>query len=282
MLVIGTGAVASFMVPRLMAAGQVPQVFGSPSPRLAALRDYTSAVSDPRAVQEHEGWLVLCKSWQNGAKLEQLRSVPRPRTILVLQNGLAPEADWTLPEVSVERGLSTYGLASLGPGLSLGGERGEIVLPLGSVWREVLRAAGLQVREVQEMAPAVWAKLVVNASLNVVAALHDLRNGEVLERPATRRLAAAAAREVACLARHDGVDLQGLDPVQVMEGVARGTAGNICSTLADLRSGRPTEYDSINGAVLRRARALGLALPTLEKLDRRFSALREVGAKRRA
>jgi ketopantoate reductase len=58
-----------------------------------------------------------------------------------------------------------------------------------------------------------------------------------------------------------------------MEAVARATAGNVCSTLADLRSGRPTEYDSINGAVLRRGRLAGMSLPALEELDRRFLSL---------
>lgn len=276
MLVIGTGAVASFLIPRLSAGGESLQVFGSPSERLAALDGDASlgAVSDPARVGQHETWLVVCKTWQNQEKLRQLASAPAPSRILVLQNGLEPEAGWS-KIANVERGLMTYGVASLGPGQAVGGEAGEIAVPVGSVWADVFRRSGLRVSEAQDMAEAVWWKLVVNASLNVVAALGNLRNGEVLERPTARMWAGFAARQVAQVSGLFGLSISPDGAVRRMEDVARATAANVCSTLADLRSGRPTEYASINGAVL--SLAGELPLEALRELDRRFSLIPSSG-----
>lgn len=269
LLVIGTGAVASFLLPRLLPVESRLQIFGSPSPRLHALSALASTASDPSAVERQAGWLVCCKTWQNREKVEALATAPAPDRILVLQNGLEPELDWLGLAPVVERGLLTYGVTSVGPGRAAGGEEGEIVLASGSPFVAVLRAAGLRVVEHDDMPAAVWWKLVVNASLNVVAALGGLLNGQVLEHPPSRARARQAALEVAELGRRFGLDLSA-QAVAVMERVAAITAGNVCSTLADLRSGRPTEYESINGALLRLAQAQGVRLPMLEELDREF------------
>jgi 2-dehydropantoate 2-reductase len=127
------------------------------------------------------------------------------------------------------------------------------------------------------MTAAVWWKLVVNGSLNVVASLANLRNGEVLERARTRHWARLAASQVAQTARGLGIEISGRQAMERMEAVARATASNVCSTLADLKSGRPTEYGAINGAILQQASRLGLALDGLRELDRRFAMISTSG-----
>lgn len=273
---IGTGAVASFLLPKLGALEVPLQLFGAASPRLSALAPLVSpglgAVCDASEVASHQDWLVVCKSWQNPSKVEQLKAAPPPQRILVLQNGLEPERDWLPLGAQVERALSTYGVASTMPGRVVGGEAGEITVPTGSPWAQLLRRAGLAVNEQDNITLAIWWKLVVNASLNVVAALEGVRNGEALAIPTLRCQILAVADEVASLAEAIGVGLGGDEPVQVVERVARATAGNVCSTLADLRSSRPTEYNSINGALLRLAHEHGVQVPCLEALDRKFSS----------
>lgn len=274
MLVIGTGAVASFLLPKLAEAGHDLQVFGAVSPRLRALARYRS-VSAPRRIVPHQDWIVVCKVGQNLQKIRQLRNAPPPRRILVLQNGLSPETDWQAawPQARVERGLNTYGVSTVSPGAVRGGEAGEIVIPRFSSWLSVLSKAGLNVRPTGDIRSAVWAKLIVNASLNVVAALGDMKNGQVLEHPLARLHAARAAQEVADLAEYFKVRMRDVEPAELMESVASATADNVCSTLADLRSGRPSEYDAINGELLRLARRYRLRLPMLEELDRQFSLM---------
>lgn len=274
MLVVGTGAVASFLLPKLAQTTEKLELYGSPSPRLIALERY-GAVSSAGQLGQHSDWIVACKVGQNAEKIRQLRQAPAPRRVLVLQNGLAPEAEWRAawPEARVERALSTYGVFSVAPGVARGGESGEIVVPRASNWAGVLSRAGLCLRTSGNMQVAIWRKLLVNASLNVVAALGELTNGGVLHHPEARATARRAAEEVATLARCCGLNLRLRDPAALMEKVAHDTADNICSTLADLRTGRECEYASINGELLGLARRRGLCLPTLEELDRRFTQL---------
>lgn len=117
-----------------------------------------------------------------------------------------------------------------------------------ALW-EVLSTAGLPCDVVADPWPAIWRKLIVNAAINPIAALTARLNGELLDIPWLRGLAAAVAREVHGVAMARGIDLSDLDPVALVEDVCRATAANRCSMLQDFEAGRPTEIDHLNGAV---------------------------------
>ena len=276
MLIVGTGAVAAFLCRSLQSDFQV---FGSESPRLQALQEQysqhgsVSAVSSADEVEAHSLWVVAVKTWQNPEKIEALKNAPRPRAILVLQNGLDPEVSWRSFDCTVERGLSTYGVRSVGPGRIAGGEAGVLSLAEASTFRTVFEKAGLCVESVADMRASVWRKLAVNASLNVVATLHGLRNGEALRHPEGKQLMRSVCDEVAQLGRCLGVATDACEFWAHTQDVALKTSENICSTLADFRSGRPTEYDSINGRLLQIARSWGVKAPALKRLHEDFTSL---------
>lgn len=283
MLVVGTGAVASWMLSRLALRHPV-QLFAAPSLRREALvqRWGLDAVAEGSEVRSHQPWLVVCKSWQNPSKIASLRSAPPPTDILVLQNGWQPERLWRAWGIPVERGLLTYGLRSVAPGQASGGEEGELILAARSPWLDRLGNLGWNLRAADDMRLAVWQKLTVNASLNVVAALHGTRNGDLLGRPALWAQVVGLAHEVQRIGQACGEVEAGAAPDALLERVARETRENVCSTLADLRSGRPTEYPEINGALLDLARQHGVEVPLLEAADREFQQLVRPGWRRAA
>lgn len=273
MLIVGTGAVASFLAEKLSAAGRQLQFFGAPSDRLHSLtmRFDATGVSQASQVQNHRLWIVAVKTWQNESKIQALTQAPMPQAILILQNGLAPEKDWrAVFGERVERGLSTYGVKSHAPGLVTGGREGAITLQADSAFAQSLRSAGLNIRESESMEQAIWHKLAVNASLNVVASIFGLQNGEVLQYPETSSLMRRAAGEVSRVAQALGLDWGPESAWSLARQVAHKTSQNVCSTLADLRADRPTEYQAINGAVLSRAREYGVPTPVLDKLHGMF------------
>lgn len=272
MLIVGTGAVASFLCSKI---GDSFQVYGSPSDRLSALsrKYHGSGVSSPDQVRRHRLWVVCLKAWQNERKAAELMESPRPEAILVLQNGFDPEAHWQLYDSEVERGLCTYGVKTVRPGVFVGGASGSITLSQNSVFQEPLTKAGMQCRASQDIRTAVWDKLAVNASLNVVATICDCTNGEVLNRRARLDMLLGVCRDVAALARANGIGANGEEYFHLTKQVARETSHNICSTLADHRNGRPTEYSLINGRLLAMAARQGVPVPALRDLDTLFLAL---------
>jgi len=93
-----------------------------------------------------------------------------------------------------------------------------------------------------------WVKLGINAGINPVTAILGVKNGVVSDDVYARSVALAAANEVKEVAVAKGVSLP-KDPAGALLSVARNTAENYSSMLQDIRSGRRTEVDYINGSV---------------------------------
>lgn len=116
-----------------------------------------------------------------------------------------------------------------------------------------------------DIRPRQWHKLVANAVINPLTALHDVPNGRVSDDPALREQAERLCEEA------DQV-LQQLDPawpghsLENVLAVARATAGNTSSMRADRQRGAPTEVDAINGWLVKQADKLGLAVPANRKV----------------
>ena len=275
MLIVGTGAVATMLAERCFKEGRPFQIFGSPSERLRSLevRFPGCTVSEASRISRHRFWLVAVKTGQNAEKVLLLKGAPTPEAVVVLQNGLRPESDWHRLSPRVDRGLSTYGVKSRGPGFVAGGDKGSMTVPQGSPFTNVLTGLGFQVSEEVDMEPAIWRKLAVNASLNVVASVYGVLNGETLDIPEAARLMRLASDEVEQVARARGVDFGARSGWEITREVALGTAHNVCSTLADLRSGRVSEYQAINGEILAAAEQAGLVIPALRLLDQQFRSL---------
>jgi len=275
-LIVGSGAVATLIAER-MAQAQLPfQVFGSSSDRLVALdsRFGPVSVTEPEKIESHRHWVICLKTWQNPEKLALLQEAPAPESVLSLQNGFTPSRIWqALGDVVVERGISTYGVKVDSPGTVIGGKSGAIVLRRGSHFLELLQACGFNVCLTDDLGQAVWHKLAVNASLNIVACLWGLRNGEILQSRAARRAARAASAEVQQVALAQGVVWGLRSAWEITRSVAEQTRDNICSTLADLQRGRTTEYESINGEILALAERCSVQVPTLRWLDVSFRQL---------
>ncbi len=207
--------------------------------------------------------------------------------VLSLQNGMGNEsvlADRL--EAPVLAGTATYGAVLREPGVVECTGVGEVVLgareggpsSLADRVGEAFRSAGIETRVAADMPRRLWEKLAVNAGINAVTALTATENGAVLEAPAAD-LAREASRETARVARACGVSLESDEAVAAMEAVAEATAANTSSMAQDVRDGRRTEIDAINGYVVDRAADRDPAVPTnrtLSALVRTWERAREL------
>ena len=124
----------------------------------------------------------------------------------------------------------------------------------------VLERAGFPTRVVDDARDVVWRKLAVNAAINPLTALLRITNGALLEHPAAAT-ADALAREIAAVARAEGIPFWDGEAVRGWREVAEATRANRSSMLQDVERGTPTEIDAICGAAAREGERLGVATP---------------------
>jgi len=199
---------------------------------------------------------------------------------LSLQNGMGNEA--TLADrlgATVLAGTCTYGAMRPDPGVVRCTGVGKIALgtreggPSRAADRvgETFETAGLATAVAEDMPRRLWEKLAVNAGINATTALARVDNGALLDGDANG-VATAAGREVARVARAEGIDLPESAAVAAVESVAGATADNTSSMRQDVLAGRRTEVDAIGGYVLERAREHGLEVPANETMTRLLRA----------
>jgi len=111
----------------------------------------------------------------------------------------------------------------------------------------------------------VWAKFVLNCAINPLCALTGLRAGEIARHPPTARLLERLLDEVLAVAAAKGIRLPDPDlRRQVLDHAFE--RYNRPSMLQHVESGRRTEIEALNGALVREARALGIAVPCNEAI----------------
>lgn len=230
------------------------------------------AIADPTAAPRPDLILVCVKSYDTRTIAERLRPVVGPDTIVLsLQNGIENEDLLAevlgLPPLLV--GLTRIGVAMEAPGVVRFLGRGEIDVgetdgqrsPRAQRVAEAFAAAGVPCAILPDIRIAAWEKLAWNAGFNAVTTLADATVGEVLERPGSRALVRRAMEETDATAVAAGIPVRRHRVGTVLEESGRDMPGFATSMLQDRRRGRRLEHDALNGAVLRRAAALGVPVP---------------------
>jgi 2-dehydropantoate 2-reductase len=137
----------------------------------------------------------------------------------------------------------------------------------------LFREAGLDAELSDNPRSLLWSKVLVNAGINALTAILGVQNGRLLEIEPARRLMAALVLEAGEVARRREIGLSYEDPVARAEEVCRLTAENYSSMYMDMKKGRRTEIDSINGAVVREGAAVGLDCPRNQAVTAMVQAL---------
>ena len=127
----------------------------------------------------------------------------------------------------------------------------------------LLRAAGLDVQAGESEPAVLWEKTVRLAPLAAATAITQQTLGELRSDGEWRATLEAAVAEACRVAAADGVTLNEAAQWEILDTMP----GSVTtSTARDAAAGRQTELDAILGAVVRAAKRLGVAAPTLDRL----------------
>ena len=134
----------------------------------------------------------------------------------------------------------------------------------GSRVAELIEAGGLKAQAFPDLRPAQWSKLIFNATVNGVAALtalpHDFHFAETENRPDLGHLVRDLVDEGKAVAAAAGVELHD-DPWEMNVLATQRGHRHFPSMLEDVEARRPTELESINGALVREAVRLDVPVP---------------------
>lgn len=230
------------------------------------------ATTTPEALTEADLVGIFVKAHQTAQAMHQIApKLNRRSWVLSVQNGVGMEGE-ILKFVSKERflrGVTAQGATLLGPGrvrwagvgpTKLGRWEGPITPEIEDILA-LFRSAGIETEYSDEIERLLWEKLIINCAINPLTTLFDQPNGVIVHDIDLREIAGAVAQEVLRVARAHRVTLTEAEAVARVETVASQTAQNISSMLQDVRRGRPTEIEYINGAVVREGRRLGMPTP---------------------
>lgn len=287
-LIVGAGALGSLFGGLLARAGATVQLYnpsniehvraiqknGLQIERTTGetLRVALSAVAQADEIEPAAVVGIFVKAYRTAAVMSELAPKLSPSAwVLSLQNGVGLEAE-ILPSVPAERflrGVTAQGATLVEPGRVRWAGVGPTKIgrwqgPLTPEIAEVIafcRRAGLETEFVPAIEKLLWEKLLVNSAINPLTALFNVPNGVIVNDSALREIAQAVAREALPVARAHGVLLSEVEAIERIETVACQTAANISSMLQDVRRGRPTEIDYINGTIVREGQRLGKATP---------------------
>jgi 2-dehydropantoate 2-reductase len=228
------------------------------------------AETDPAACADADIVLICVKSPANAGAVQALRHVVRPDAVIVsMQNGIENAEE-------LERGLGRPVLSAAvyvacemaGPGHLVHHGRCAVVLGEGSspaaegrMLARVLTPAGVTVTLSKDVRIALWEKLILNCAYNALCGITGKTIGEMVKSPEAMESMRALISECVAVARCEGVAIDDDVDRQLSRIIATIPPRQLASMRADLRDGKTTEIDQLNGLIVRRARTHGIQVP---------------------
>ncbi len=286
MVIAGAGSIGSLLAAHLARVADVT-VLTRREEHAAALRehglrvsgrgDFTAqleATADPaRLPEDAELAILACKGTDLEPLAAALEGTLPGATVMTIQNGLGAEdvvaahGEWPVLSAVTFMSGTRHGDAHveyvLDTATWIGPYRGTNESDARRV-AELLEAGGLKAEAFGDLRPAQWSKLVFNATVNGVAALtglpHDFHFAQTEEPSDLGHLVRDLVDEGKGVAAAAGVELHD-DPWEMNVLATQRGHRHFPSMLEDVEARRPTELESINGALVREAERVAVRVP---------------------
>ncbi len=277
--VMGAGAVGCYYGGMLARAGHEVALIARPQHVDAIRRDGLrmetrtfdeqvplAASADPGAVQGADLVLFCVKSTDTESAGAEIGPHLTPGAlVLCLQNGVdnADRLRAVLPGRDVAAAVVYVATEMAGPGHVRHHGRGELVIEpsrSSEAVAQALIAAGVPTEISGNVRGALWLKLILNCAYNAVSAIAQRPYGENVQGEGIQGVMRDVVNECLAVARVEGVEVPG-DVDAAVRKIAESMPSQFSSTAQDLARGKRSEIDYLNGLIVRRGEALGVATP---------------------
>ncbi|NYT05288.1 MAG: ketopantoate reductase family protein [Methanomicrobiales archaeon] len=217
--------------------------------------------------------IITSKSRDTEAICEQFADAVAGAETVSLQNGIGNEEVIAGYAKGVIGGMIITGFEWRGDGaVHVSVEAGPIRLgrfPAGTdeavnALAACFRKAGMNVETSPDIRADLWGKTLYNAALNPLGAIMDVAYGELCH-PAAWHVIGNIVAEAFAVCTAEGITLAWATPAGYLAYLRDvqlpATALHHSSMLQDIKAGRRTEIDFINGAVVEKGRAHGIPTP---------------------
>ena len=212
--------------------------------------------------------IIATKAMDTEAAVENARPMISPQTVvLTIQNGLgnAERMERLIGPENLLVGIAGgFGASMVRPGhvhhvgwalIHLAECKGGVSERLNRV-AAVWKAAGFNVVVVEDVQQMIWGKLLLNIAFSATCTVTGLRIGQVLNNPSAWSIAESCVQEACAVAEAKQIALSYQNPVAWVRELGSKMPEARPSMLQDLEAGRPSEIDSLNGAIVKEAEAL--------------------------
>lgn len=284
-LVFGAGAIGSFLGGLLSKRQDVllvarPDHVTAIRSRGLRISGKTSLIAHPAAATSipanarPDFVFITTKAYDTANAMSALERFSDRSIFVTMQNGLGNAETIAKKARRVIAGTTTIGVMFVGPGEIRHAGIGDTTV---GAWshvgeedlirvRDVLAEAGIVAGITSDVRTELWKKLVVNASINPLAAIAGVTNGRLVRDKRLHSVMEALNREAVAVAKAEGskVDVEELRHRASL--VAKRTASNRSSMLQDLERQRRTEIEAITGSIVRAASRHRIPVPLNEAL----------------
>jgi|CZCB01.1.fsa_nt_gi 2-dehydropantoate 2-reductase len=290
-LVVGAGAMGSLYGGRLRESGYNVVLVDIWSQHIEAINANGLKIEGETGVQvisiparfAHEVQekadllIVFTKTFHTEKALESVLHVLHDNTVtMTLQNGLGniELLEKYFPRERIIVGTTNFPSDLVGPGYVRSLGAGEtVIMQLDNCGinrveavNKILNDAGFNCKVTDNIYPFIWEKVAFNAAMNSLTAVTGLTVGQLGLSADGRNLAFQVADEVLNVAKSKGIVVNKEKVKEMMDEAFIKHFDHQPSMLQDLKAGKMTEIESINGAVVREAKKIGCAVPATEVL----------------
>ncbi|EJI86008.1 2-dehydropantoate 2-reductase [Alishewanella aestuarii B11] len=273
--IVGRGAIGLLAASRLQLAGWQVNLWLRQAANLDCI--FVPAEGEPRSLHFPAAeapltlLLVPVKAYAVQNCLRQLAPVLAADAQLIVSHNGMPDLGWLQQQLAPGQGLwflsTSHAALRSADGVQHSGLGQSVLAPLNAKAQQattsvvaMLDTALGPVTLTDDIRPALWRKLAVNAAINPLTAIHQCRNG-ALAAADYQPLLAAIVNEVCLVAGAEGISLLPAPTLALVQQVIANTAHNYSSMQQDVNAGRQTEIAAITGYIVSRAARHGLAVP---------------------